>query len=176
MDFDGFEPFMFNKDVAKIFDIVKKVHSANEKIVARNSSPKPVSTIDDILDKKSQDKKSQDKPSELTLKMILQEKIKPKLNSEIRFEALKEIKKKNLSRFKVTQTTPREFNFKLLVREKQKEKSKKHSPRESLDESLTRSQNNQASNLSAFRFMNTSQSIVEDNLEDNDTTTLPKIK
>jgi hypothetical protein len=57
--------------------------------------------------------------------MLLTEELKPKSNSKIRIEALKNIKNRSKFRFKLQKTSPKEFNFHLLLRESQRTSNKK---------------------------------------------------
>ena len=75
--------------------------------------PKPATSLNNF-----DSENLNDKSCNKTLKLILNDKILPCLFSDIRMKALKDIEKKNKNRFKISQTSPQEFNFNLLIREK----------------------------------------------------------
>lgn len=90
IDFDGFKSYMFNNDVSIIYDVVKELDKVHKKYIIQSPPPTNITSIEDLVKHKSNTRRV-----DKTLQMILDNKITPRLYSEIRFKALEELKKKN---------------------------------------------------------------------------------
>ena len=112
IDFEEFSGYQ-GYEIKQIYDSVNKLYEFSRKHVIHKMS-KPVSSIKDLLNEES------DRKSKRTLKMMLEDKVFPWLYSDIRLKALKDIEKRNKNRFKIEKTSPKEFTFNLLLREKMK--------------------------------------------------------
>ena len=118
VDFEQFKLYINEDDLYNIFRVVEKLNEMNKQYILKdNQSKSPLSIGEMWVNQTS------GRPSDKALKMILNEQIKPRLYSEVRFQALEDIKRKNRSKIKLQQTSPKEFNFNSMVRASTRKKT-----------------------------------------------------